>query len=87
MTIEGGITSLVTILIFILLATAFAFTVSEESDTRSCDSTIGDNVTGCELENISGTAKVVYGTFDILWAVLIILGVVGAFGLAKKFRF
>lgn len=71
---ERVITGLVGILIFVLLATAFAGTISDSVDTDA----------GEPLENVSGTSKVVYGTIDIMYAVLILLGIVGAFGLGKK---
>ena len=74
--VAQAITGLIFVIIGVVLITALAVTVTDNTSTD----------TGDPLENVSGDAKSLYGLFDLVWAAGgLILIVAGLFTIATSF--
>lgn len=67
MNLEGPIVGAIGVVVVLILLTALAPTIHDNTNTAS---------TG-PLENVSSTAKPIYNLTDLLWAALVIIVVVG----------
>ncbi len=85
-TLQVPILGLISIVIIVLILTALGPTIIDNTSTRACDNTIGDNVTGCALENSSGSSKTMYSLVELLYPIIgVIIVVVAGFGLSRRF--
>ncbi len=84
--LQVPIIGLISLVIIILILSALGPTIIDNTDTRACDNTIGDNVTGCALENSSGSSKTMYSLVELLYPIIgVIIVVIAGFGLSRKF--
>ncbi len=74
--VAQAIGGLIAVIIGVVIITALALTVTENTDTS----------TGATLENVSQDAKSLYGLYDLVWAAGgLILIVAGLFTIATSF--
>ncbi len=83
--VTQAVIGLITLVVVVLIITALGPTILTQTDTRSCDNTIGDNVTGCALENVSATGGTMFSLIELLYPIIgVIIVITGGFLLSKR---
>lgn len=78
---------IISIVIGIIILSSLGGTIVNNTSTRSCDASAGDNVTGCALENASDTAKDMYSIMELGYPMLGIMFLFGGgYGLITGLR-